>query len=63
MMLEFMGWAEAAKLVEDSMEQTIEQKLVTYDFARLMDGATKLGTSEFASAVIENMAATATSAR
>ena len=63
MMLEFMGWAEAAKLVEDSMEQTIEQKRVTYDFARLMDGATKLGTSEFASAVIENMAATATSAR
>jgi isocitrate dehydrogenase len=63
MMLEFMGWTEAAKLVEDSMEQTIEQKKVTYDFARLMDGATKLGTSEFASAVIENMAATAASAR
>ena len=57
MMLEFMGWSEAAKLVEDSMEHTIEQKRVTYDFARMMDGATKLGTSEFASAIIENMAA------
>jgi isocitrate dehydrogenase len=57
MMLDFMGWKEAARLVEDSMERTIEQKRVTYDFERLMDGATKLGTSEFASAIIENMAA------
>jgi len=57
MMLDFMGWTEAARLVEDSMERTIEQKRVTYDFERLMDGATKLGTSEFASAIIENMAA------
>jgi isocitrate dehydrogenase len=63
MMLEFMGWTEAARLVEDSMERTIEQKRVTYDFERLMPGATKLRTSEFASAVIENMAAKATSAR
>jgi isocitrate dehydrogenase len=63
MMLDFMGWTEAARLVEDSMERTIEQKRVTYDFERLMEGATKLRTSEFASAVIENMAAKATSAR
>jgi len=57
MMLEFMGWKEAALLVENSMERTIEQKRVTYDFERLMDGATRLKTSEFASAIIENMAA------
>jgi len=63
MMLDFMGWTEAARLVEDSMERTIEQKRVTYDFERLMEGATKLHTSEFASAIIENMAATASSAR
>jgi isocitrate dehydrogenase len=63
MMLDFMGWTEAARLVEDGMERTIEQKRVTYDFERLMPGATKLRTSEFASAVIENMAAKATSAR
>ena len=63
MMLEFMGWGAAAKLVEDGMEHTIEQKRVTYDFERLMPGATKLHTSEFASAIIENMAIAAASAR
>jgi isocitrate dehydrogenase len=63
MMLEFMGWTEAAKLVENGMERTIEQKRVTYDFERLMEGATKLHTSEFASAIIENMAVIASSAR
>jgi isocitrate dehydrogenase len=63
MMLEFMGWKEAADLMESSMERTIEQKRVTYDFARMMEGATKLGTSEFASAMISNMAAKASSAR
>jgi isocitrate dehydrogenase len=62
-MLDFMGWTEAARLVEDSMERTIEQKRVTYDFARMMESATKLGTSEFASAMIENMAAKASTAR
>jgi len=55
MMLQHMGWMEAANLVENSMEATIEQKRVTYDFERLMEGATKLRTSEFASAIIENM--------
>ncbi len=63
MMLEFMGWTEAAKLVEGGMERTIEQKRVTYDFERLMEGATKLGTSAFASAIIDNMAASVASAR
>ena len=41
--------------IEDGMEKAISQKRVTYDFHRLMDGATKLKTSEFASAMIENM--------
>lgn len=63
MMLDFMGWTEAARMVEDSMERTIEQKRVTYDFARMMEGATKLGTSEFASAMIENMSAKGSNAR
>jgi isocitrate dehydrogenase len=63
MMLDFMGWTEAARLVENSMERTIEQKRVTYDFERLMEGATKLHTSEFANAIIENMAASFSSAR
>jgi isocitrate dehydrogenase len=63
MMLEFMGWSEAASLVENSMERTIEQKRVTYDFERLMEGATRLHTSEFASAMIENMAVAASSPR
>jgi len=63
MMLQHMGWMEAAKMVEDGMEETIMQKRVTYDFERLMEGATKLGTSEFASAIIENMLARSSSVR
>ncbi|HKQ85446.1 MAG TPA: isocitrate/isopropylmalate family dehydrogenase, partial [Candidatus Acidoferrales bacterium] len=55
MMLDFMGWKEAAKLIEDGLATTIQQKRVTYDLERLMPGATKLKTSEFASAIIENM--------
>ena len=55
MMFEFLGWKEAAKLIETSMEKTIQQKFVTYDFERQMDGATKVKTSEFASKMIENM--------
>ncbi|NLF63034.1 MAG: isocitrate dehydrogenase (NADP(+)) [Chloroflexi bacterium] len=55
MMLEYMGWDEAAKLVVDGMARTIEQKRVTYDLHRQMEGATKLSTSEFATAIIENM--------
>ena len=56
MMFRFLRWNEAADLIERSMEATIAQKRVTYDFHRLMDGATKLRTSEFADAIIENMA-------
>jgi len=56
MMFEFLGWQEAARLVEDGIARTIQQKRVTYDLERLMEGATKVRTSEFASAIIENMA-------
>jgi isocitrate dehydrogenase len=55
MMLRYMGWPEAADLIVASLEKTIAQKRVTYDFERLMDGATLLKTSEFADAMIENM--------
>ncbi|MDE0298801.1 MAG: isocitrate dehydrogenase (NADP(+)) [Candidatus Poribacteria bacterium] len=54
MMLEHLGWQEAADLVIGGLEQTILQKRVTYDLERLMDGATKVRTSEFAAAIIEN---------
>ncbi len=57
MMFDFMGWKEAAQRIEDGIARTIHQKRVTYDLARLMEGATKLGTSEFASAIIGNMEA------
>jgi isocitrate dehydrogenase len=55
MMFEFLGWKEAAKLIESSLEKTIAQKFVTYDFERQMQGATKVKTSEFATRMIENM--------
>ncbi|MGA7158934.1 MAG: NADP-dependent isocitrate dehydrogenase [Acidobacteriaceae bacterium] len=55
MMFEFLGWKEAAKLIESSMEKTIAQKYVTYDFERQMPGSTKVKTSEFATRMIENM--------
>jgi isocitrate dehydrogenase len=55
MMLEYMGWNEAADLVTDALSNTILQKRVTYDLERQMEGATKLSTSQFASAIIENM--------
>lgn len=55
MMFEYMGWDEAAQLIYSSMEKTIAMKKVTYDFHRLMEGATKLKTSEFATVMIENM--------
>jgi isocitrate dehydrogenase len=56
MMLEHLGWQEAADLVIHGLEETILQKRVTYDLERLMDGATKVRTSEFATAIIENFA-------
>ncbi|PYY08917.1 MAG: NADP-dependent isocitrate dehydrogenase [Acidobacteria bacterium] len=57
MMFRFMGWNEAADLIEQGLERTIEQKKVTYDFERLMEGAKKVKTSEFGSSIIENMEA------
>jgi isocitrate dehydrogenase len=50
-----MGWSEAARLIEDSMERTIGEKKVTYDFERMLQDATKVKTSEFASHMIHNM--------
>jgi isocitrate dehydrogenase len=55
MMLEYIGWKEAGQAIIAAFEKTIAQKRVTYDFERQMPGATKLKTSEFATAVIENM--------
>ena len=55
MLLEFIGWKEAARLIETSLEKTIQQKFVTYDFERQTAGATKVGTSEFATRIISNM--------
>ncbi|MGA9389663.1 MAG: NADP-dependent isocitrate dehydrogenase [Candidatus Sulfotelmatobacter sp.] len=57
MMFRFLGWNEAAELIERGLERTILQKKVTYDFERLMEGATKLKTSQFADAIVENMGA------
>jgi isocitrate dehydrogenase len=55
MMLRYMGWTEAADAIISSMDTTISQKTVTYDFARLMEGATKVKCSEFGDALIGNM--------
>jgi len=55
MMLRYMGWTEAADLIVSSLERTIAQKRVTYDFERLMTGATVLKTSEFGEAMVGNM--------
>ncbi|MCY4588639.1 MAG: isocitrate dehydrogenase (NADP(+)) [Bryobacterales bacterium] len=55
MMFRSMGWKEAADRIESGITETIRQKRVTYDLHRLMEGATKVKTSEFASAIIENM--------
>ena len=55
LMLEHLGWNEAAKLIMDSMEKSIAAKVVTYDFARLMDGAKEVKCSEFADELIKNM--------
>ncbi|OCA92280.1 NADP-dependent isocitrate dehydrogenase [Bacillus wudalianchiensis] len=55
LMLEHLGWNEAAKLITASVEKTIASKVVTYDFARLMDGAKEVKTSEFADELIKNL--------
>jgi isocitrate dehydrogenase len=55
MMFRYLGWNEAADLILRSLERTIAQKRVTYDFERLMSGATLLKTSEFGNAMVSNM--------
>jgi isocitrate dehydrogenase len=55
MMLRYLGWGEAADRIESALEKTIGQRRVTYDFERQMEGARVLKTSEFASAIIENL--------
>jgi isocitrate dehydrogenase len=55
MMLRFLGWTEAADIIISSLEKTIADKIVTYDFARMTEGATEVRTSQFADAMIERM--------
>jgi isocitrate dehydrogenase len=55
MMFVYLGWKEAASLIEQALEKTIAQKTVTYDFARLMAGAKEVKCSEFAQALVRNM--------
>ena len=55
MMLRYLGWNEAADLIVKGLEQTIANRVVTYDFARLMDEPTEVKCSEFGAAIIENM--------
>lgn len=55
LMLRHLGWNEAADMIMASMEKTIASKVVTYDFARLMDGATEVACSEFANELIKNL--------
>jgi len=62
MMFRFMGWRPVADIIEQAIERTIGQKKVTYDLERLMPGSTKLKTSEFATAVINNMSSASAAA-
>ena len=55
MMLDYMGWTEAAALVEKGITAAISKKIVTYDFARLMENAVEVSTSKFGDTIIENM--------
>jgi isocitrate dehydrogenase len=55
MMFEHLGWTKAAKDIERALEATIAEKVVTYDFARLMEGATEVKTSEFAKAIVDRL--------
>lgn len=55
MMLDYMGWTEASELIRNGIKGAVEQKTVTYDLERQMDGATKMSTSGFGNAIIENM--------
>ncbi|MEK7405875.1 MAG: isocitrate dehydrogenase (NADP(+)) [Acidobacteriota bacterium] len=62
MMFQYMGWKEVSALIEKGITETIRQKRVTYDLHRLMEGAVKVKTSEFADAIAENMGAKGASA-
>jgi isocitrate dehydrogenase len=55
MMLRYLGWTEAADRIIRGMDGAIRDKIVTYDFARLTEGATEVRTSEFATAIIERL--------
>ena len=55
LMFEFLGWKDVAELIEQGIARTIGQRMVTYDLERLMEGATKVKTSEYAARIIENM--------
>jgi isocitrate dehydrogenase len=55
MMLEYLGWSDIAQAISDAYVKTVAQRIVTYDFARLMEGATQVGTAAFATALIGNL--------
>src|SRR5690606_9146350 len=55
MMLRYLGWTEAADKIITAMDRTIGQRIVTYDFARLTEGATEVSTSKFGDALISNL--------
>ena len=55
MMLEYIGWDEAAKMIQNAVRKTISDKKVTYDLARQMEGVTPIPTSQYATCVIENL--------
>jgi isocitrate dehydrogenase len=55
MMFEHLGWTDVATDIVSALEATIADKIVTYDFARLMDGAHEVKTSEFAAAIVERL--------
>jgi isocitrate dehydrogenase len=52
MMFDYIGWPEVTRLIEDAFEQVVGEKVVTYDFARQIDGATEVSTSGFAEALV-----------
>jgi isocitrate dehydrogenase len=54
-MFEHLGWQAAADDIVRALEATIAEKIVTYDFARLMDGATEVKTSQFAQAIVDRL--------
>lgn len=55
MLLRHLGWTEAAELINQGIEKAISDRVVTYDFARMMENATEVGCSDFAKAVVERM--------